>query len=170
MSKDDRYFKWPNWLKSVFRDRSPDLVIGDKESPYIRRWYILPRNRLFNIYLHQVLRDDDDRALHDHPWWNASVLLRGSYREMMPDFSAGETPHLRVADVPQLAKVRRRGSIVFRRPSAAHRLEVVKGPVWSLFITGPWRRHWGFHCKWGWRHWEEFTDPNDSGLIGRGCE
>ena len=26
------------------------------------------RNKIFNIYLHQIIRSDDDRALHDHPY------------------------------------------------------------------------------------------------------
>ena len=41
--------------------REPDFIIGGAERPYIRRWWIIPRNKLFNIYLHQVLRDDDER-------------------------------------------------------------------------------------------------------------
>lgn len=133
--------------------RQPDFIIGEPEKPYLLRWWIIPRNRWFNVYLHMILRDDDDRALHDHPWWNISMILSGAYREVMP---------LRTV-------LRKAGSIVFRRPTAAHRLEVAKGPVWTLFITGPRVREWGFHCPQGWRHWEEFTAPESTGQIGRGC-
>ena len=44
--------------------RAPDFIVGaDAEGgPYLRRWWLSPRNRLFNIYLHHFLRDDDDRA------------------------------------------------------------------------------------------------------------
>lgn len=133
--------------------RQPDFIIGEPEKPYLLRWWIIPRNRWFNVYLHMILRDDDDRALHDHPWWNISMILSGAYREVMP---------LRTV-------LRKSGSIVFRRPTAAHRLEVAKGPVWTLFITGPRVREWGFHCPQGWRHWEEFTASESTGQIGRGC-
>src|SRR5690606_10870352 len=34
-----------------------------------------------NLYVHVFLRDDDDRALHDHPSWAVSLLLDGSYLE-----------------------------------------------------------------------------------------
>jgi hypothetical protein len=32
-------------------------------------------------------------------------------------------------------------------------------------------RAWGFHCpERGWVPWQDFTDPADPGLTGRGCE
>jgi hypothetical protein len=61
--------------------RAPDVIIGGHDNPYLLRWFIIPRNPIFNIYLHQFLRSDDDRALHDHPWPWCSILLRGSYAE-----------------------------------------------------------------------------------------
>ncbi len=133
-----------------FFRRPPDFVIG---GDYLRRWWVIPRNRFFNIYLHNICRSDDDRALHDHPWWNVSILLSGSYVEHTP---AGEV-------------VRRRGAIVWRPAEAAHRLELRDGPVWTLFITGPRRRHWGFWCGDRWVHWQDFTESTDKSQIGRGC-
>lgn len=141
--------------------RQPDFVIGDHSNPYLRRWWIIPRNRWCNVYLHQILRSDDDRALHDHPWWNVSILLRGAYREVIPHpVYPRTTTHKR----------RSAGSIVLRRATALHRLEVARGPVWSLFITGPRVREWGFACPQGWVRWDVFTSPKDSGQIGRGCD
>ncbi|HEX7687380.1 MAG TPA: hypothetical protein VF453_06730 [Burkholderiaceae bacterium] len=141
--------------------RPPDFVIGGAARPYLRRWWVIPRNRLFNVYLHQFLRSDDDRALHDHPWANASILLRGRYVEHT--ISAGGIEHrreLRAGD--------------FRlRPSGrfAHRVELVDGPCWTLFLTGPRYREWGFHCpRAGWIHWEKFTAADDVGAVGRGCD
>jgi hypothetical protein len=59
----------------------PDFIIGGTENPYLLRWWVIPRNRWFNIYPHHMLRDDDPRALHDHPWWNVSIVLKGGYME-----------------------------------------------------------------------------------------
>lgn len=139
--------------------RKPDFVIGPHDAPYLRRWWVIPRNRWFNIYLHQILKDDDDRALHDHPWWNVSIILKGCYDEI----------------TPKGRKHRGRGSIVFRRATAAHRLvlPIRNGGMsycWSLFITGPRVREWGFHCPRGWRVWTEFVDARDAGQVGRGCD
>lgn len=139
--------------------RKPDFVIGDPDRPYMRRWWVIPRNRWFNIYLHQILRSDDDHALHDHPWINCSIILAGSYIEYTP---RGEF-------------WRRAGSIVFRLPSSLHRLALIHRPsgianaTWSLFIAGPVVREWGFQCPQGWRHWKVFTSPANKGQIGRGC-
>lgn len=135
--------------------RPPDFVIGPKDAPYLRRWWIIPRNRFFNIYLHEILQNDDDRALHDHPWVNCSIILKGRYLEVTP---AGRY-------------VRRRFLPVLRRAVTSHRLELIdKTPCWSLFITGPVIREWGFHCPKGWRPWRQFVNERDSGLVGRGCE
>jgi len=147
--------------------RQPDFIIGGADNPYMLRWWILPRNMYFNIYLHKIIRDDTDLALHDHPWWNISVLLRGAYREILPDFCdynadygvrSLRSPYTLLASLPTCAKIRRPGNVVFRRAACAHRLEVVRGPVWSLFITGRVRRRWGFHCPRGWKYWKDVLD------------
>lgn len=138
--------------------RAPDFLIGGtKDDPYMRRWWIIPRNRFFNIYLHQMLHDDDDRALHDHPWWSLSLCLRGVIGEVYADGKYHCT------------RMIRRGKIVPRSGRAAHRLTLPEGEAWTLFITGPRFREWGFHCPKGWLHWSEFVSKDDIGSIGRGC-
>lgn len=162
-----------NRIKPIFY-REPDFIIGKPGSPYLRRWYVIPRNRFFNIYLHNMVRSDDDRALHDHPWWNLSVVLRGGYYEFMPQYRP-LYPDIAI-DVmtsnPQ-RKWRGVGSLVLRRPADSHRLELPpwKGRTsWSLFITGPKLREWGFWCPRGWKVWTSFVDMTDTGKIGPGCE
>lgn len=145
--------RWPRFLTVP---RAPDFIIGPKDDPYLLRWHLLPRNRWFSIYLHRFLKSDDDRALHDHPYYNASILLRGRYLEHLP---AGTV------------KQRRAGQIVVRSAVAAHRIELLPGSkaVWTLFVTGPRIREWGFLCPRGWVHWKDFTDARDGGLVGKGC-
>ena len=135
--------------------RKPDLIIGpDKNDPYMLRWHLIPRNRWFNIYLHKILKDDDDSALHDHPWWSLGMILRGSYLEIAPDGK----------------KVRFPFRPVFRRATQLHRLVVLSGPVWTIFTTGPRIREWGFACPKGWIPWTEFVERLDGQNVGRGCE
>lgn len=139
--------------------RSPDVMIGGPVDTYLRRWWLIPRNRVFNVYLHHFLRSDDDRALHDHPWWNLSILLEGRYVE-----------HTIAPGGVNIRTERCSGEMKLRRARAAHRIELVDGPCWTLFITGPTLRSWGFHCPRGWVHWRDFTNPEDNGqTIGRGC-
>lgn len=122
--------------------RKPDLDIGPG---YLQRWYIIPRNKWFNIYLHKILRDDADLQLHDHPWWSLSFLLKG---ELLEESFEGKR-HI-PAYLP-----------IIRSAKFAHRLEVVQGPVWTIFITGPKVRKWGFYTHQGWVGWADF-------LLGRG--
>lgn len=139
-----------------YRGKRPDFIIGPIDDPYLLRWWIIPRNRVFNIYLHKTIKDDDDRALHDHPWFNCSILLKGGLAEI---YGKSE-------------KVRRfrRFIPIFRIGSSRHRLIVppAHSYAWTLFITGPRYREWGFYCKKGWVIWKDFVGEN-KGEIGRGC-
>ena len=147
--------------RRTIASRAPDFVIGGGEAPYLQRWWVIPRNRFFNVYLHHFMRSDDDRALHDHPWVNASWLIGGTYTEHTID--AGGI-HRRA--------IREAGDFVFRRSGKfAHRVELHNGPCWTLFFTGPVYRRWGFHCpERGWVYYRDFVDERDHGAIGRGCE
>jgi hypothetical protein len=135
----------------------PHFIIGPR---YLLRWYVVPRNPWLNVYLHQFLHDDEDRALHDHPWWFVSFAVVRSYYEVtVSNF------------------VRRRWlSIAYRPATHAHRVVLQKTlngtpvPCWTVVITGRVTRDWGFHCPSGWRHWKEFTAADDYGQTGKGCE
>lgn len=139
------------WAEGLMASRPADFIIGDD---YLRRWWVLPRNPYCNVYLHDIRKSDDDRALHDHPWSNTSTLIFGSYIEHTPDGTF----------------VRKAGDVVERPAGAMHRLEVIPGErAISLFCTGPKVREWGFECEQGWVHWKDFTNPDDSSQVGRGC-
>ncbi len=161
--------------------RNPDQVIGGRDNPYMKRWWVtpwrayvaIPRDKrtrwqrfvvalgLPNVYVHEFWRSDDDRALHDHPWANLSILLEGEYTEHTVD--AGGI-HRRV--------IRRAGDVVARRAAHAHRIELHAGMCWTLFVTGFKTRNWGFHCpEQGWIDWYRFTNSADGGeTVGPGCD
>lgn len=146
-------------LKNVAEKRPPDFVIGGEEDPYLLRWYVIPRNRIFNIYLHYFMRSDDDRALHDHPWVNVSYLLDGKYTEHQILEGGVHKKTLKEAGD---FRVRLTGKF-------AHRIELTHGYCWTLFVTGPKYREWGFHCPNGWVHWKNFVSRDDKGSVGKGC-
>ena len=148
------------WWRRVALHRKPDIVIGQPGDDYLHRWYLIPRNPIFNVYLHRFKRSDDDRALHDHPWINFSYLLEGGYLE-----------HSIAQGGIHRAVQRHAGDWKFRGPRSAHRIELRDHcECWTLFITGPRIREWGFHCVAGWRHWREFTSGERGQHIGRGCD
>lgn len=151
------------WARAKMQ-RTPDFVIGDPERPYLRRWFIVPRNELCNVYLHEILRSDDDRAGHDHPWDNRSMLIEGGYTEVSY-----------WSNVPwqEMHRTERRaGDTISRNAADTHRLIVPDGGrCVSLFMTGPKLREWGFWCPdgKGWVHWRDFTGGERGELVGRGC-
>lgn len=143
--------------------REPDPLIGADNPPtYLTRWYLLPRNRFFNVYLHHFGRSDDDRAHHTHPWlFNVSLVLRGMLVEHVIERGGLVRKHVLLP-----------GSLRLRWGASPHRLELPHGwTAWTLFITGPRVREWGFLCgERGFVHWERFTAPGREGEIGRGCD
>lgn len=170
-----------------FLKRKPDYVVphkgDDRSVPAINRWHLIPRNNWFNIYLHETVRDNDPIGLHDHPYWNLSIVLKGGYWEYravnpLSYHEVGQwahvasrnySPHLRALKAQAYQELEKVWwppiSVVLRRPTDAHRLELAdvsyrdrvencmstrKCPAWSLFITGPRVRVWGFWLPDGW--------------------
>lgn len=171
----------PAWLhRKLLREwhaetesRKMDVRIpGDLSIPaYMNRWWKIRRNAFFNIYYHLVRRSDEDLALHDHPWWNFSIVLDGGYYE-----------HLILPGGVHTKTWYPAGSVRFR-PSGdfAHRLELaqdyarnergepaydefpVELPVKTIFVTGPVLRRWGFHARDRWvdaYEWDDYCAAN----------
>lgn len=160
----------------------PHMVIGDPENPYVWRWRLFPEYKLlwwpmpFNIYLHKFWRSDDDRALHDHPWFNISMPLTVGYWEHVP----------RDGDMQKTVVLWRKPFHLYvRTAETMHRIELSRTqeefcnchfctkeiPCWSLFFTGRKTRSWGFYCPKGWVYWENFVSKYPGGnAVGKGCD
>jgi hypothetical protein len=100
--------------------------IGLPECPYLRRW--VADFGLFSIRLHRWQSSDDARHFHDHPWWFLTLVLRGRYVDVSPDGRDQLRP----------------GSIRYRPALHKHTVEVQQPGTWTLLITGPTERRWGF--------------------------
>lgn len=103
--------------------------LGNPECPYMRRW-VLDFGQ-FSIRLHHWLASDDQRNFHDHPWWFVTLILWGGYVDQSPE---GDDPL-------------KQGSIRFRKAEFQHTVNVNKGGCWSVLLTGPTTRRWGFWVK-----------------------
>jgi len=167
------------WHDAKTSARPYDIRIPTNASipAYMLRWWHIKRNAFFNCYLHHVLRSDDDTALHDHPWWNFSIVLSGGYYEHTIERGGVHTQRWFGP-----------GSMQFRpRGSCAHRLQLpteriddapmiqmaqsvdldltnyrnrqVEMPAITIFVTGPVLRRWGFHHPERWvdaYEWDDF--------------
>jgi hypothetical protein len=94
--------------------------------PYLYRWYV--ETPWGSLRLHHWLHGDDHRGWHSHPWAFWTRLLRGEYTDLSPE---GEV-------------TLRAGDRAYRPAHHAHTVRLDNGPCWSLVVTGPLVRRWGF--------------------------
>jgi hypothetical protein len=120
------------------------ILVGPPDRPYYRRYFVIPRNRYFNVYLHYFMRSDEGE-LHDHRMANITVVLQGWYydqRFVTPPVAGQPLPETYISLVERMRPV-------FRRASTPHRVVFEKHDVWSLFIGFPHTRNWGFWRSFG---------------------
>jgi hypothetical protein len=122
---------------------------------FLDRWGF-EADRLGGIFLHKMSAPDPGIDLHDHPWFFASLIIKGGYIEERalcrdaPDFAS-------IAE--QFPDSCTRGGIVRRmwgswrtmRLDECHRITELTAPTcWTLVVHGPRRRMWGFFLPTGW--------------------
>ena len=129
--------------------RQPDYKIGT----YMNRWYLIPRNDWFNVYLHQFIGSDEDRCLHDHPWWSVSFLLKGNIVECYHQ-NRKHWEHL-PGQINMVRKIIRFLPYI-RSALHKHRIVLRSDDAWTIFITGPKLREWGFWPRGSWVSWQEY--------------
>jgi hypothetical protein len=113
-------------LARRYMEQEPSQVLGHQDDPYLRRWF-LEKSRRGSVYVHEMLRSDQDEELHDHPGDNLSIMLEGEMRERTPTGTRILLP----------------GDMVERLATDRHRIEI-DAPIVTLFIMGERRREWGF--------------------------
>jgi hypothetical protein len=143
------------YAEQVMENRPADFTAGEN---YLERWRLANYGSMPNAYIHRFRSDDEDGALHDHPYDNVSVILKGSYLEHFHTipFSVGNDGKYTTYSV-----LRREGGIIKRSADVAHRLSMINNePVVTMFFTGTRYREWGFHCVSGWVHYNQFLTDN----------
>ncbi len=98
--------------------------LGAPECPYMVRW-VLDLN-IFSIRLHRWFRGDDERHFHDHPWNFYGIVLFGSY----------------IDSTPNNEELMNQFKVFYRK--AEHKHTVKTKGCWTLILTGPEIREWGF--------------------------
>lgn len=138
-----------NWIDRLLMRLLRFFVIENATGdPYMVR-YKLFRLPFLKVYLHHILRSDEDPELHDHPWNFVSIILWGGYWEVC------STPgHPGVPDWPRRIRA---GSVVRHRAEDAHRL-VLEKPAWTLIFATGRKRKWGFHADEGWMPYSDYFD------------
>jgi hypothetical protein len=124
------------------------IMIQDGSTLYMGRWWLFnpypgagdERKRwawLPSIRVHHICVEDQDRHHHTHSWNCRTIILRGWYHEQRP---------MELGDITVL---REAGDTAAIRHYDLHRIShVCEGGAWTLFITGRYRKTWGFLVPW----------------------
>lgn len=135
-----------NWFKGTSMPFWHKRVLARPGEPSYMVRYHLFLSRWITVYLNCILTPDRDPRLHTHPWWRCySVKLRGGYWEQVPVAGCA-----RCRGELALAWVNGGGAILHRPPCFSrvperHRIiELLDGPVWTIFIGLGAKRPWGF--------------------------
>lgn len=162
------------------------IMSADGTEMYMGRW------RLFNPYsgtthkpahwwfpwsirIHHILRHDNDRDLHDHPWNARTIILRGWYNEQRPASEewkravhSGLVPNPDPKFVDWIMRdacewIRRdAGDTATLNHGEYHRIDRVSpGGVITLFITSKWRGDWGFLVNGVKVPWRTYTGTDN---------
>jgi hypothetical protein len=95
-----------------------------------------------SVRVHRILRSDEGDHFHDHPASFVSIIVRGRYAEVFPQW---DQHGLYVGDS---FKWRNEGDVYFRRFYDFHRVQLLPEeegePVVTIFIMFKWRQKWGY--------------------------
>jgi hypothetical protein len=112
------------WLRKHFAFKE----IGWTDLGEVFYRYQLLKTRWFNVYLHQLDAPAWHPQCHDHPWGFVAILLWHGYLEQVGNRKFRRYP----------------GMILFRPATFAHNVITPYGTSWSLILTTPKSRQWGF--------------------------
>jgi hypothetical protein len=118
----------------------------DADRGWRRRWLGQLIGRFVAARVHVILRSDNERHLHNHPFRYLTVILEGGYWEVTRDRNGVER-----------RKWYGPGSIVWRGLNHWHCLELPPDQVCTtLFFMGRKRQSWGFDTEHGFVHWRNY--------------
>lgn len=134
-----------------------DLIAKAQATPYfhldgyMNRWWVNPpKPNQICSRIHQILRSDNERHMHDHPWDYTTIILRGRYIEHSLKYGVTECPA---------------GTVLHRLATDYHKLVLPDGPVWTLFISGEYKQRWGFFTERGKIPWRIYLGATAEALY-----
>jgi len=157
-----------NWLTRLIRRLFLVKEIVSKEGNVHFRRYRLLATPWFNIYIHQILRSDEDKHFHDHPWHFLSYILKGSYYEKWrtyPNFIFEYSTIWSSKPPPGVPKMRPR-RVIKHHAEDTHSLTLLTPEVWTLVFTTGRERVWGYRLDDGsWIDFKSYREMKREGKL-----
>lgn len=145
---------------------------------YLRRFYIWRSKWIGlnwgDIYIHHIMRPDDDQHPHSHPWKGfITIPFWGNYFDEQWKWEL--LPTLREFGIGTLKALPGEWvyapTIIYRKPEHLHRVVLLTKPAWTVVLAGPQRRTlkgdplWHFYTEDGPVFWKTYlgipTLPDD---------
>lgn len=105
-----------------------EIVHPYETDVYMRRWRIFYNKKIGGLRVHNIIKGDSDRHLHDHPFSFLSLIIKGGYVEQYGNKSIAHT----------------RWAFIRRAAKSFHRIKQVQEDTWSVVLHGPVTNDWGF--------------------------
>lgn len=126
-----------HWRRVVIKKLFNHVRILDisQSTLYLERWSMrLPFG--CSIKVHHILRPDDDRCQHNHPWSFWTFVLWGGYIEQVAEHNVRH--HMKWLHG------------AWRPHGFRHRIiELPRGHSWTLILVGKTQSTWGFFTQAG---------------------
>jgi hypothetical protein len=141
-------------------------IISKEGKVHFRRYRLLA-TPWFNIYIHQILKSDEDAHFHDHPWNFLSYILKGSYHERWTSYPDHKWEYDTVwSSLPpqNLFKMKPR-RVIRHHAQDAHSITILTPEVWTLVFTSGRARVWGYQTPQGWIDFKTYRQLKNEGKL-----
>lgn len=155
-------------------------ILGDPECPLMCRWVI--QSPWLSVRIHHFYRSDNDRMLHDHPWWFITMpLSRHGYLNETYCAACGGKGRGDDCKLDSISGCcvlcggsgRMFDRVRWLRPAYRpaghiHAVKLDKGPCWTFIVTGRKAHNWGF---WSYLNGKFYQSREFFGKFGHpACE
>jgi hypothetical protein len=152
-----------NWFTKLMRRLFLVKEIVSKEGVVHFRRYRLLSTPWFNIYIHNILKSDEDAHPHDHPWGFIALMFWGSYLE---EWLGAYEDYRYWAGTELRQDVRSIGSLYYHQAKDFHKITLRSPSVWTLvFASGRKRPGWGYQTRQGWIHFKDYRQLKNEGKL-----
>lgn len=152
-----------NWWQKFLNKYIVVKEIWSQEGELHFRRYRLLSTPWFNIYIHHILKSDEDAHPHDHPWHFVSIILWGGYIERW----LGAYENYRYwMGVPLREDVRGIGNLIIHNAKDFHQITLRKKSAWTLVFTSSRERpSWGYQTSEGWMDFKKYRQLKRAGQL-----
>jgi hypothetical protein len=140
-----------------------EIVSKDGEL-HFRRYRLFSTSR-GSIYLHHILKSDEDAHLHDHPWHFTSFILKGSYQEQCTLHPTHRYTYTSVYSAKPAEIGHKPRRHILHHAQDAHSLTLLTPAVWTLVFTWGRPRLWGYQTSQGWIDFETYRQLKRTGQL-----